>query len=295
MKDFIIIANPGAGKKSYEAKLSYLKQRLEAAGYSYDVRFTPNADYADRIEKLTALFNKYSGCKGVLVIGGDGTLNEVVNAIPDYSLPIGIVSNGTGNDSVKSIHGHTNLQKQVDIIISGKTATFYVGTCNGRIFINGVGLGFDGRIVEKMLGDGKKLRGFWAYLKTVLSTIVGFREHQLKIELDDQVVEQKTFLISMAMGTTFGGGFKINPLASHHDGKIDVCLIGEIPWYLRMFYLPRLRSGGHIKLTHLIRSHKSSKINIHPCDKMVAHLDGEFIGNPPFELSVAAEPIHFFS
>jgi YegS/Rv2252/BmrU family lipid kinase len=276
----LVVVNPASGRSSFEEKLSYLKNRLAGSDLGYEIFYTER-------EKSGALSQMIStgNFDEIFVMGGDGTLNLVVNEAGPGEMPISIVSNGTGNDSVKSLHGELNFEKQVDIALHGRIKQFDLGICNGRYFVNGVGIGFDGAVVKEMVERGDKRGRHIDYLITVLRIVGGFRERDLSFMLDGQRFEKKVLLRTISNGTTFGGGFIINPFARTDDGMLDICIINAIKPWKRFWHLPKLKSGSHTSIREA-EFHTAARINIDKSDQLVAHLDGEYIGHPPFNIEI---------
>ncbi len=280
-RNILIVINPAAGKSSFEKRLHYLEKKLHDAHIDFEQFFTEHNDKG----KLLNIINENPSISDVVVMGGDGTLNYVVNELISKNLPLSIVSNGTGNDSVKSLHGVLNFEKQVEIAIHGKISKFDLGLCNGRYFINGVGIGFDGEVVKEMVERGSKKGSHLDYLLTVLRIVAGFKEKKLNFSMDKKPFEKKILLMTISNGTTFGGGFIINPFAKTNDGLLDVCILNEVYPLMRFWHLPKLKTGAHYKIKES-EFHVAKHISIEENDQLVAHLDGEYIGHPPFELSI---------
>ncbi len=283
-KNIIIVINPAAGRSSYKKRLKYLEEKLSESQVDYNLFFTEN----NNTGKLAEAIKKNPAINEVFVMGGDGTLNYVVNEIQGKNLPISIVSNGTGNDSVKSLHGELNFEKQVDIALNGKVQKFDLGICNGRYFVNGVGIGFDGEVVREMVERGIKSGSHLDYLLTVLRIVAGFKEKILQFSLDGKSFDKKILLMTISNGTTFGGGFIINPYAKTSDGLLDICILNELAPFKRFWHLPKLKTGTHHKLKEC-EFYLAKDIDIKKTHQLVAHLDGEFIGHPPFKISIEKE------
>ena len=285
-RNILIVINPAAGRSSYEKRLQLLEDRLKETKADYELFFTEHDDTG----KLEKVIDGDSSIDEVFVMGGDGTLNYVVNEIQGSNLPISIVSNGTGNDSVKSIHGELNFERQVDIALNGIVRKFDLGICNGRYFVNGVGIGFDGEVVKEMVERGNKRGTHIDYLLTVLRIVAGFKEKTLHFSMDGNRFQRKILIFTISNGTTFGGGFIINPFARTNDGLLDVCILNEITPIKRFWHLPKLKTGAHHKIKEA-EFHLATNISIDATDQLVAHLDGEFIGHPPFEISIEKETL----
>ncbi len=263
-----------------------LERRLNTAKIQYRNFYTEHEAHG----KLAALISENPSINEVFVMGGDGTLNYVVNELQGKNLIISIVSNGTGNDSVKSLHGVLNFEKQVDIALNGIIRKFDLGICNDRYFVNGVGIGFDGEVVKEMVERGNKRGTHLDYLLTVLRIVAGFKEKVLKFSMDGAPYQKKILIMTISNGTTFGGGFIINPYAKTNDGLLDICILNEVAPLMRFWHLPKLKTGAHHKMKET-EFHLASTISIEATDQLVAHLDGEYIGHPPFEISIEKEAL----
>lgn len=135
-RNFFIVANPFSGTGKAQNALMQLKKRLGEEYFYYEVFITP-------ISKNLSVFiedNLPKDTTDVIAIGGDGTLNAVLNAVHDKkNIVFNIIPVGIGNDFVKTINIGNTLAQQIETIISGKEKIIDIGDCNGRKFINGVG------------------------------------------------------------------------------------------------------------------------------------------------------------
>ncbi|MDZ7605767.1 MAG: YegS/Rv2252/BmrU family lipid kinase [Cyclobacteriaceae bacterium] len=280
-RQILIIVNPASGKSAYEDKLRYLRQRIEEEGLHSKLYFTEFNNNGS----LRSFLHAHPEINEIFIMGGDGTLNHVVNESNPGEYTLAIVSNGTGNDSVKSLHGILDFQKQVEIALHGKIAHFDLGICNTRYFVNGVGVGFDGEVVRQMYLKGNKQGNHLDYLFTVLKIVGGYKEKPISFTADGAQHNREILLFTVSNGTTFGGGFVINPFAKTNDGQLDVCLINTIAPWKRFWHLPKLKNGYHDRLKET-EFFTASSITVAPSSQLVAHLDGEFIGHPPFTFSI---------
>lgn len=283
-RKILLVINPRAGRSSYEARLEYIEKKFRDSSLKFE-RFFTQKDGAGILARKIQADPQFSE---LVVLGGDGTLNYAVNELLSKPLPISIVSNGTGNDSVKSLHGEMNFENQVEIAIRGKLSRFDLGICNGKAFINGFGIGFDGQVVKEMIGRINKRGSHLDYLMTVLRIVAGFKEKSLRFTIDGKAFKRTVLLMTISNGTTFGGGFVINPFAKANDGLFDVCILNEISPLKRFWHLPKLKTGAHQKLKES-EFLQGKRIHIEASDQLVAHLDGEFIGHPPFDISIVPE------
>ncbi|MCC5929718.1 MAG: YegS/Rv2252/BmrU family lipid kinase [Cyclobacteriaceae bacterium] len=289
MEKYLIVVNPAAGRHTYLPKLNMLRDVLERRQLDYEIVFTHLEDVDN---KLGALLCQSDTFRRIFILGGDGTLNYVINALPHFNYELAIVSNGTGNDTVKSIHGCLDFKRQLEIGLDGQVAKFDLGICNGRRFINGVGFSFDGMVVKKMQRRRKKINGHLAYYSTVLALLFSYKEPFFEIQLDDQLLAENIFSVSVAKGTTFGGGFVMNPNARGNDGLLDIALIRKISILRRLLHLSKLNDGSHGGLPE-VSFLKSSHVEIRSDIGLYGHIDGEMLCGKTFSIAVEKEKLSF--
>ncbi len=260
---------------------------------------TPEADKAFRLTDQIAvsltkrqvkhsIFTVYwpqiwSDITDVWIIGGDGTLNYFINQYPEIKLPLSIFKGGTGNDFHWMLYGDIGMEKQIQMLLHSTTQLTDAGLCNGQLFLNGVGIGFDGAIVKDLLGK-KKLAGKASYYISILKNIVLYTEKKYTILIDSEEIIQDCFMISVANAKRYGGAFQVAPKASVLDQLLDVNIVGRIAPLKRITLLPVIEKGEHLDLS-IIRYFQTEKIFIHTTSNVPAHLDGEFLNSDEFEIS----------
>lgn len=148
------------------------------------------------------------------------------------------------------------------------------GLCNEKLFLNGVGIGFDGAIVKSLINK-KKNPGKASYLMSVFKRILFYKGVEHLIKINDYTITQKLLMINVANGKTEGGGFKVAPKAELQDGLLDINIVKELSSLKRLFYLSTIEKGKHLHLP-LIEYHRSNKIEITTPISLPAHLDGEY-------------------
>ncbi len=293
-KKYFVIYNPVAGKGKYRDKIEAVKTEFQRRGIAYNFYSTNSSSSALQLLKQKFNTERFSD---ILILGGDGTINQTVNALRGImfsDFPVSVISMGTGNDTIKHIHKSLDFDYQLRTAFEGIPLPIDAGECNGSIFLNGIGIGFDGKIVEVMASEGEKYARYSSYMKTVIKNIATYKEKEIEVVLDDQSRNFTIFLMTIAKGTTFGGGFLINPHARNNDGLLDICVINKVPLWMRLLYLPRMKNGGHKKLRQ-VEFYKSENVAVHENNALVAHMDGEFIGSPPFEITVKKSGFRFRS
>lgn len=220
----------------------------------------------------------------LIIIGGDGTINHVLNHFRDIAIPIAFIPGGTGNDYASLHLRGLSLEQQFELAIGQYTCHVDAGTCNNKLFINGVGIGFDGWVVKRNLGK-RFFDGFMAYYSTIVSLLLFYKESHIHIKTPEAEWDQPAFMLSIAKGKTYGGGFMVAPLASPVDGAFDFISIAKIGLLKRFNYLPVIEKGRHLNLP-FVTFNKTTHIEIEAQHPLQAHLDGEWMESKNFTLQI---------
>lgn len=293
MAGIIAVVNPTAGKGKCQRLWPQIAAYLEELGLEIQVEFTQGTGDAIRLARRAAS----EGASAVLAVGGDGTLNEVVNGLvgqPQTSL--GIIPAGSGNDFVRSLGlKPSDWQAACQIIARGKTKNVDLGQVNGRYFINVAGVGFDATVVNCANTWGKAhFSSSFAYVAAVLKTLGEFKPSHIKLQLDDQEVETLSWLVVVASGQYFGGGMWIAPQADIQDGLFDVCVLGDVSKFTFLRSFPSIFSGKH--LSHpAIKFYRARRVRVVADRPMLAQTDGEVIGQTPISFQVHPAGLRLFS
>lgn len=222
------------------------------------------------------------------IIGGDGTLNYFINQYPQFQLPMAIFKGGTGNDFHWLLYGNVSLEEQVEIVLNATPQPVDAGLCNRRLFINGVGIGFDGKVVKDLAGKEKKKA---SYLSTILKNIFHYQSFLCAVNTEDFHWGKKCFMISIANGKRYGGGFQVTPKSLVNDGLLDTNIVGNIHPLLRIRYLPVIEKGKHLNLP-FITYVKSALVIVKSLEEVPAHIDGEKFSATEFNIECL--PSRFF-
>lgn len=282
-RKFFVLANPVAGRKKVGKLLRELSDFFlsRGPGISFLIHETTSDLKGEKTikEKLDNSFTD------LVIMGGDGTIHEAVNGLP-FNLPISIIPAGTGNDYVKSLSIGKTLPDQLTTVINGVITEVDLGYCDGRKFTNGMGIGFDGQIAADMQNRRAPfLSGQAKYYYHVLHILSGYRSRSYKVTIDGVFSNKKMILMTIAKGTTFGGGFKLTPHAKVDDGKLALCEITNIPGWKRYANVLSLQKGSHDRLREVSLT-KATHIEIEENPLLEAHIDGEPLGKPPFKIKV---------
>ena len=217
--------------------------------------------------------------EGVLAVavGGDGTVHEVAAACVGTDRAMGVLPVGSGNCYVKALGVGTNLGRALEILVKGKTRLVDAGEVNGVPFNDGLGIGFDAEVAARVARAPKYLGGFGRYLWSVLQLLPGFQCREVTLKLDGRdLVESKTILVAVALGTTYGGRFKLAPNSRLDDGLFDVVWSEELGRAEAATLIPAVLRGSHLKYPK-IHVAQAREVEVGFMEETPAHVEGEML------------------
>lgn len=222
---------------------------------------------------------------GIVLAGGDGSINLFFNKFRNLTVPVGLIRAGTGNDFYEHLFGKgDSLEAQLERAFGAPHFCVDAGICNNNLFMNGLGIGFDGDVVKSGLGK-KFFTGKAAYFSTVLTRLFAYRETEVHIQTESESWDGPLFMLSAANGSTYGGGFRVAPHADMQDGLLELAWVHKITLWQRMRYLPVIEKGEHLNLP-FIQYVQSKKLVLSSPVPLHAHLDGEWFQATRFEVEI---------
>jgi diacylglycerol kinase (ATP) len=271
-KTIAILVNPLAGRGKHSELLSAIASDLERRGVNFFVFIAP---WKIETDDFTHIY----------ILGGDGTINHFINQYPSCRTPVSLFNTGTGNDFYWKLHGIPGLAHQLEIAFSGDEKRIDAGVCNGRYFVNGAGVGFDGSVVNCMKRSRNILTGLAGYYFSVIKMILKYRSTFIEVMADGQPIpaKQKTFMVTVANGSRYGGDFVVAPDASVYDGSFDLVIVEGLSVLSRLMHLPKMKKGKHITLPFVHHRH-AQVISITSNTPLTAHLDGELMIDTRFNI-----------
>ncbi len=278
-KHIAVLVNPVAGKGRARSIAGKVAIRLRDAGVPMQLYFT---QWPHTLNAFTDVF----------LIGGDGTLNFFINSYRECTLPVALFPAGSGNDFAWKLNGKKSWEESFEIAMNGKVMAVDAGTCNGRYFINGVGIGFDGQVVKNMGRKRFISAGHFAYLFTVLREILFFRSLPVRVKCNDAQEALNVFMMSIANGSRYGGGFLVAPQANITDGLFDLVTVNKLGIAARLKYLPAIERGKHLHLPFM-QTTTCKTVLVESDTILPAHLDGELMEAALFDVRMLAGHFSF--
>lgn len=273
-----LVVNPKAGKGKSLKLMEQLQEELKQRSITC-ISFTEEWP------------NDFHAFTDVWIIGGDGTLNYFINHYPNIQLPLAIFKGGTGNDFAWKLYGDAGLQQQLEIVLSAAPQPVDAAQCNGFLFVNGVGIGFDGEVLKQMKAI-RIIGGHLGYYLVVLKNILSFKESSFDIHGNNLHMHSKLLLAMVNNSSRTGGGFHVSPKASVNDGLIDLVTAAPLSVLQRFINLPKIEKGNHLTLP-FIQHHTGASFVIECERELPAQLDGELIHAKRFEFSVLKQKFFF--
>ena len=298
---FVVVNPVSGGGKGLEdfPKISHL---LRENGIEHDPAFTEHRYHAT--ELMVEAINR--GYRKIVVVGGDGTLNEVVNGLfiqrqcAPKEILLSVIAVGTGNDWVRTFGTPRNYTAAIRAIVEGYS--FLQDVCKvtyteshyeqSRYMVNVAGLGFDAYVIQ--IFNHLKLKGYkgkWLYLYSLIRGFFSAKPAGATIEVDGKVIYNK-LLFSLAVGICRynGGGIQQLPRAVANDGLLDLTIIRPVHWWHVVFRARRLFNGEIYSIGH-VQYAQGRSVKITSAPSMPLETDGELQGRTPVTISVVPQAI----
>jgi len=284
-KKYIFIVNPTAGRGAGKLALPEIDRLSKSLNLEYEIICTEYPKHAiDLAQQAAAGSASY-----VISVGGDGTSNEVLNGLmraynQDFrDFTMGIIGVGRGNDFAFGFNIPAGIQAGFEIIQRNQARLVDVGFIKGgdypqgRYFGNGVGIGFDA-VVGFEAAKLTHLHGFINYVVAALKTIfLYFHAPTLRIEYDNQALDQPALMVSIMNGRRMGGGFMMAPEAHTDDGLLDLCIAGQVSRFGILKLIPKFMNGTQASHPQ-VKTGNATNIHVLAMDGVLpTHADGETI------------------
>ena len=286
-----LIVNPTSAGGKLRARWDEIRQTLEAENFPFEAAFTECRGHASELARAALA----RGCDLVVAVGGDGTLNEVLNGMiqdgtaikPDASL--GVISTGTGSDFARTLGlprdmvaearrlAKARTKRSIDV---GEVIYPVNGESASRYFINVAGMGFDGEVIQRIEKNGKRGAGTLPYLTTLILTISAYHNKDLTLKVDGQPVRGRMNAVVVSNGKYFGGGMMVAPHALLDDGQFDVITIGDMNTFEVLMNTPKIYKGTHLSHPKVSEYHGRT-VQVEPEQQMLIQVDGELVGPGP--------------
>ena len=294
---WLMIVNPNAGVKKGSKDWPKILELLQTESVDFEYRLTECKGHAIRLasDAVTA------GTRNICVVGGDGTLNEVLNGImacrdvPTPEITLGMIPVGTGNDWCRMFSIPFDYMKAIRILQRKKTfmqdagkVTYYHGRDQVvRWFMNVAGMGYDALVAKKTnILKEKGVGGPLVYMYFVFASLFQYKFMEAVIEVDGKVAfKGEVFSMNVGICKYNGGGMMQVPFAVPDDGLLDVTLIKKTSKWIVVRYARKLFDGSLVDLP-IVATFKGENIRIRSTGNIYLETDGESLGHTPFVFEI---------
>jgi diacylglycerol kinase (ATP) len=292
----VFLVNPAAENGATGRRWPELAHKAATLGLRGDALLSERPSQLAELARQAA-----DGGAGLLVVvGGDGTVNEVVNGIAGREdVELAVIPRGTGWDFVRTYDIPRRLEDAVEVALRGRTRVIDLGRARYRgwdgsdgesLFANIASAGMSGAIAKRSNEGSKALGGKASYLWATLAVFSRWRSDEVQVAVDGEERRGRMHDVVVANGRYFGGGMKICPQAEPDDGLFDVLLIGDLTKRDLLLTLPKTYRGKHLPhpKAEVLRG---AVVDLETPEPLPVELDGEQPGTTPARFEVVPQAL----
>lgn len=275
-KHIVFIINPKSGVERQKEIKEGIDKYLDKEQYSHELIYTEFAKHGTSLAKEAAR----NGAYAVVAVGGDGSVNDVVQGLLGTNTLLGIIPKGSGNGMARTMHIPLDTNEAIKVLNKGNVTAMDVAYANEQPFISNAGVAFDALISKKFAKSER--RGLMVYSWLVTKHLWLYKSWDWQITVDGKHITERAFMVNVANGQQFGYNFKIAPMASFTDGMLDLIIIRKFPKILGGIIALRAMTGNiadspyveHIRGKEITISHPSLRLmqtdgDAHPCEHTI--------------------------
>ena len=274
---YVFIINPASGKTDYDKIKENIIKTLENEEYEIYETKAP--------KEATEIASRFKNEENTIVysVGGDGTINEVVNGIAEGKCKLGIIPTGSGNDFYRTLKEAQTENVRLDL-----------GKVNGRYFINIASVGMDAETCNNANKIKSKIKLHSSYYLALIHTFLTFKSKSLKLKIDKNVYAGDYIIAAICNGKYYGGGFKIAPVASFDDNQFDIYLVSKAGKLKLIKILLALLKSEHEKYNE-VRKYTGKNITITSENNLIVNIDGEITISKNIEIEMIEDALIIYN
>lgn len=286
----VAILNPVSGNKEFNVREMLLEKFSD---HDFQLFESKCPRHATEITKLAI----EAGADTVIAVGGDGTIMEVIQGIAGTNVKLGIIPFGTGNMLALNLGISLDIERSINIVLSGNTRKIDIGRINNRYFAFMAGCGFDASIIEETSREKKKRFGMFAYYIEGIRQAFRSRKASFKIVLDNkQTVKLRAISVIIANSANIIGNiFTLAPDSSIMDGYLDVIAISPKDAYDYIPTIWNIITKQPVNNVNRVKYYKAKSIEIKSKPVLLVQADGELIEKTPVKVEIIPSCIEVFS
>jgi diacylglycerol kinase (ATP) len=285
VSDTVFLVNPASGNGATGKRWPELAHRASLLGLSGETLLSERPGHLIELARRAV----DDGAKVVVAVGGDGTLNEVVNGVAGRDVELATIPLGTGMDFGRTYGIPTKFEAAVRVALGGTKRTIDAGrvrfrTWDGddaeRWFANVGSVGMSGAVAQRANGMTKVLGGKATFFYALTRVFLEWENTDVTVKLDDGTRYGRMHDVVVANGAWHGGGMKLAPDASPDDGLFDVVLIGDIGKVDFLTTAPKIYKGRHVAHAK-VDVVRSKRVDVDAQERLPIELEGEQVGTTP--------------
>lgn len=297
MTNIFVLINPVSANSTTGKIWPEIEQAMKERGLKFTAYITQTA--GDAIEVVrTALKNGY---ETVVSVGGDGTINEVVNGFFEKGAAINpnarlaVISCGTGCDFIRTLGIPKDYKGALDVIIANREKSIDLalmefvlddGTPVKRFYANITDAGLGAVVAKKVNDSSKSAGGFFSFLYNTVKTVMSYKNREGRVKVDGKEVYQGSLtMVAVANGRYLGGGMHLAPIAVLDDGKLDLILVTGMKKATMFRSLLRIYRGTHLSISQ-VSTCQAEEVVIDGVKPIEIELDGETPGTTPAKITI---------
>ena len=282
----------GAGRAGH--RWPALARELARYRVAFEPAFTRTAGDGTRLAERAAR----EGRAAVVAVGGDGTVNEVVNGLMAARAggrappALGVLPSGTAQDFARSVGIPLDPRQAVPWLARAEPRSLDVGRirfASGavRYFANYAGAGFDAMVAAKARAWDRRFRGALAHIVGFFAALRGYENKELTVRLDGEplATRRRINMVVAANGASFAGLVRLAPQASLQDGLLDVVVVGDVGRLELLTHVPRALFGRHLDHPK-VTARRGRSVVLAAAEPVPVQSDGEVAGQLPAEFDV---------
>lgn len=267
-KKVLFIINPIAGVKRKDHIPRIIVEELDLDVYDYEIVYTERRGHATEIAEAAI----QKGCEIVAVAGGDGSVNEVANALAGTDVVLAILPYGSGNGLARCLGNPMAIRKAIRLINHHQVHRIDTADVNGRAFYSLIGIGFDAFAVKVF--DREEARGFFAYAWSAIRSLSAYQPYTFEMDCDGHLYTGNAFMINICNANQYGYNVRIAPNAKPDDGYLEVALVRDLPKWRAVLLVMQVLMNMHHNSNRL-EFIRAKKIKLQTGRHAYLQIDGE--------------------
>ena len=292
MSETVFLVNPAAANGSTGRRWPEIAHQAAGAGLEGDALMSERRGHLGELAREAA----QNGARLLVVVGGDGSINEVVNGLAGIESPpaVALIPRGTGGDFVRTFGIPDDIAEASRVALSGDTQAIDLGRVAYRswdgsdgsaLFANVASAGMSGAIAQRANDTSKALGAKASYLWATFAVFAGWSAVETRLTVDGETRSGRMFDVVVANGRFFGGGMKMCPDALPGDGLLDVVTIGDVTKRDLVVTMPKIYRGTHLPHPKA-EALRGRVITVETDEPVPVELDGEQPGTTPARFEV---------